>query len=100
MLYSQHKYIKYTEEKATKFSTLNFLKVQIKLLDNGYETCIWRKPTNTAVVLNFNAICPTAWKIGLITCLLHRAKIVCSNCELYTREVNKTMQDISEQWLS
>ena len=59
------------------------------MLDNGYETCVQRKPTNTGVLLNFNAICPTAWKTGLITCLLHRAKIVCSNCELYAREVKK-----------
>ena len=95
VLNSQHKDIRFTIEKATKFSTLNFLDVQIKLLDNGYETCVWRKPTNTGVLLNFSAICPT-WKTGLITCLLHRAKFVCSNCELYTREVNKTMQDISE----
>ena len=80
VLNSQHKNI----EKITKFSTLNFLYVQIKLLDNGYETCVWRKPTNTGVLLNFNAICPAAWKIGLITCLLHRAKLVCSNCELYS----------------
>ena len=34
-------------------------------------------------------ICPTSWKTGLITCLLHRAKFVCSNSELYTREVKK-----------
>ena len=89
MLNSQHKDIRFTVEKATKFSTLNFLDVQIKLLDNGYETCVWRKPTNTGVLLNFNAICPTSWKTGLITCLLHRAKFVCSNSELYTREVKK-----------
>ena len=89
VLNSQHKDVKFTAEKTSDFSTLNFLNVQIKLLDNGYETCVWHKPTNTGVLLNFKAICPTAWETGLITCLLHRAKIVCSNCELYAREVKK-----------
>ena len=89
VLNSQHKDIKLTVEKATKFLTLNFLHVQIKLLNNGYKTCVWRKPTNTGVLLNFNATCPTAWKTGLITCLLCLAKIACSNCELYTIEVKK-----------
>ena len=81
-LNSQHKDIKFTVEKATEFSTLNFLDVQIKLLDDGYKTCVWSKPIDTGVPLSFNAICPTAWKTGLITCLLHRAKIVCSVFEL------------------
>ena len=61
VLNSQHKDIRFTVEKATTFSTLNFLDVQIKLLDNGYETCVWRKPTNTGVLLNFNAICDMSY---------------------------------------
>ena len=68
MLNSQHKDtgtgIKFAVGKATEFSALNFLDVQIKLLDNGYETCVWCKPTNTGVLLNFIAICPTALKTG------------------------------------
>ena len=59
VLNSQHKDIEFTVEKAAEFSTLNFLDVQIKLLDDDYETCVWRKPTNTGVLSNSNAICPT-----------------------------------------
>ena len=39
--------------------------------------------------LRTETVFASAWKTGLITCLLHRAKIGCSNCELHTREVKK-----------
>ena len=49
-------------EKAT--STLNFLDVEIKMNDTEYGTSMWRKPTNTGLLLNFHSICPTTWKSG------------------------------------
>ena len=87
MLDAQHKGIKFTIEKAT--STLNFLDVEIKINDTAYDTCIWRKPTNTGLLLNFHSICPTTWKSGLIKCFLHRAKYICSNYSLYRQEIEK-----------
>ena len=68
---------------------LSFLDVQVKLLHDGYETNVWRKSTNTGLLLNFNAMCPKIWKSGLIVCFLHRAKSICSNYELYLKEVHK-----------
>ena len=47
------------------------------------------KPTNTGLLLNFNANCPQTWKSSLIMCLLHRAKKICSNDFLYKQEVKK-----------
>lgn len=89
ILNSQHKDIRFTVEKATRANTLSFLDVNVQLLNNGYETCVWRKATNTGLVLNFNAVCPKTWKSGLILCFLHRAKTICSNWNLYVSEVNK-----------
>ena len=86
-LNSQHKDIKFTVEKATK--TLSFLDVEINITDNGFESWVWRKKTNTGVILNYNAICPKSWKTGLIMCLLKRAKTICSNNMLYNKEVRK-----------
>ena len=86
---SQHNDIKFTIEQFTKANTLSFLDVQVKLLNDGYETNVWRKSTNTGLLLNFNAICPKIWKSGLIMCFLHRAKWICSNYELYLKEVQK-----------
>ena len=50
--------------KANK--TLNFLDAEIELNDVVLNTCVWRKSTNTGLLLNFNAICTTTWKSDLI----------------------------------
>ena len=44
-------------EKANK--TLNFLDVEIEFNDVGLNTCVWQKPTNKGLLLNFHAICLT-----------------------------------------
>ena len=43
-------------------------------------------------MLNFNAVCPIAWKKGAIWCHLNIAKILCSNDELFNLEVDKLRQ--------
>ena len=40
-------------------------------------------------MLNFSAACPKFWKTGLISCLLHRAKIICSSQTVFNTEVTK-----------
>ena len=60
ILNSQQKDIKFTLEKNTNCENLSFLDVQIKLNDDGYDICVWRKPTNTGLLLNFNALCPNS----------------------------------------
>ena len=87
VLNAQHKDIKFTMEKA--INTLNVLDVEIKMNDTEYDTCVWRKPTNTGLLLNFHSICPTTWKSGLMKCFLHRAKYICSNYFLYKQESEK-----------
>ena len=78
-LSSQHKEIKFTFEKNTNCNNLPFLGVQTKLKDAGYDTCAWRKSTNTGLLRNFNTLCLNAWKSVLIMCLLDRAKKLCRN---------------------
>ena len=63
--------------------------IQIQLTDKGYDTCVWRKPTNTGLLLYYIANCPKTWKTVLTMCFLHRAKNICSTCELYLRELDK-----------
>ena len=48
---SQHNDIKFTIEQSVKANTLSFLDVQVKLLNDGYETNVWRKSTNTCLLL-------------------------------------------------
>ena len=53
------------------------------------NTWVWRKHTNTGLLLNFYAICPTTRKSGLIKCSLHCAKYICSTLKLYKQEDEK-----------
>ena len=85
ILNSQHDNIKFTIEKST--NTLQFLDVDIKISENTVDTWVWKKPTNTGLFLNFAAICPIKWKSGLVFCMLHRAKLICSSDSLFFKEV-------------
>ena len=89
MFNSQHAAIKLSIEKETNSKSLTFLHVRIQLTDKGYDTCVWRKPTKTGSLLSYKANCPKTWKSGLTMGFLHRAKNICSTCELYLQELNK-----------
>ena len=60
ILNSQHQSVKFTVEKAT--DSLPFLDVEIKFDEFGFKTSVWRKPTDTELLLNFRSTCPNAWK--------------------------------------
>ena len=79
-LNSQHKNLQFTMEKST--NTLPFLDMELKIHNNNLQSWIWRKPAHTGVFLNFKVICPLKWKSNLISCMLNRAKNICSNCHL------------------
>ena len=83
----QHPNINFTLEKSTK--TLAFLDVEIRINASHFDTWVWRKNTNTGLLLNFSALCPKTWKERIIACFLHRAKNVCSTDSLFYLEVEK-----------
>ena len=85
LLNSQHKNKKFTMESAAQ--CISFLDVCIKVNNENIETWIWRKPTHTGLLLNYNAYCSKKWKSGLISCLLYRAKLICSTNLLFLNEV-------------
>ena len=87
ILNAQHLSVKFTVEKATDL--LPFLDVEIKFDKFDFKTSVWRKPKYMGLLLNFRSTCPNAWKSGLITCLLKRAKIICSDNELFKDEITK-----------
>ena len=53
------------------------------------ETCVWRKSSNTGLMLNFSAACSKLWKNGLISCLLRCAKVISSNETAFNIEAEK-----------
>ena len=73
-------------------SILNFLNVKHELNNVGVDTCVWQKPTNTGLLLNFHAICPTTWKSGLIVLFLHQAECICPTLKLDKHEVSVIFQ--------
>ena len=52
---------------------LPFLDVSISIKDTGYDTKVYRKPTNTGVLMHFESMAPLKWKKTLVKCLLNRA---------------------------
>lgn len=66
-----------------------FLDTSITLKPEGIHSTVYRKPTNTNVLLNNTAVAPSSWKNGLIKCLLHRAKVVCSDDRALDEEQDK-----------
>ena len=60
----------------------------IKVNKQDVDTWVWRKPTSTGLFLNFDAICPLKGRSGLVMRMLHSAKIICSDDNLFFAEVN------------
>ena len=87
ILNSLHPNLRFTVEVAT--NSLPFLDVCVKIDEDHLETNVFRKETHSGVFLNYQAIAPTAWKRGLIFCLLHRARMICSSMCLFFEEVDK-----------
>ena len=90
-----HPNLKFTSEIGPK--ELAFLDTSISLPDgddsSDCSSTVYRKPTNTNVLLNFSAVCPKIWKIGLIKCFLNRAYVVCSSWSLFHKEI-LTLRDV------
>ena len=82
-----HPNLKFTVEYPQ--GSLPFLDIDITLHEGNIQTCVYRKSTNTGVLLNFNSVAPTQWKRSLITCLLNRAHVVCSNNTLFYDEIRR-----------
>ena len=82
-----HENLKFTVEESQPESPFPFLNVSIKINGENADTWVFRKNTDTGVMLNFNAVVPNAWKVGLIRCLLNTGKQICSSETLFGLEV-------------
>ena len=82
-----HPNIKFTCEFGDK--NIPFLDVNIIMSESTFDTSIFRKPTYTGLLLNFNAMCPVTWKKGLVIGLLNRAYVACSSWISLHVEIDK-----------
>ena len=83
-----HPNIKFTVEHSVD-NSLPYLDVLITLDGDKFCTTVFRKPTNTGILLNFKSVVPRIWKIGMIKCLLYRAFRLCSSWGLFHLECEK-----------
>ena len=89
-LNSLHANLRFTFELGP--DRLAFLDTHISLPTNDFDSVsstVYRKPSNTNVILNFAAVCPWKWKSGLITCFINRAYTVCSTWQLFHSEMTR-----------
>ena len=69
--------------------SLPFLDILVELKDDGYRSTVYRKETNTDVLLHYKSNTPNGWKTGLMKCLLHRTKKLCSDDSGLRKEIEK-----------
>ena len=86
ILNNLHPSLKFTLERGN--ICMPFLDVCVKIEEGTFATSVYRKNTHTGVFLNFVANAPTAWKKGVIMCLLYRAQMICSDISRFNDEVN------------
>ena len=90
MLNSLHPNLKFTYEIGPK--NIAFLDTEIHLptdKESNFISKVYRKATNTNVILNFAAICPSQWKNSIMTCFVNRAYTVSSTWSLFHEEISK-----------
>ena len=67
--------------------SLPFLDTKVTLEPPGFKSTVFRKNTDTSVVMNYCSTAPRKWKTALIKCFIHRADRVCSNASLFNQEI-------------
>ena len=107
LLNSAHPNLKFTMEVST--NSLPFLDAAVSITNDKFQTRVYRKPTNTGVLLNYNSVAPRKWKKSLIQCMLTRALRVSSSLKFFESELeniretfqkNSYPRDIIEKTIS
>ena len=88
LLNDAHHNLEFTMETTTAGS-LPFLDIEISINDGKFDTKVYRKPTNTGILMNFNSNAPMKWKKALIKYMLLRAYKLSSSFEFFQAEVEK-----------
>ena len=60
-----------------------------KKIKNKLQTSVYRKPTDTNLIMQYTSICPKAWKLRLITFYLNKALNISSDFLTFKEELFK-----------
>ena len=88
-LNNMHSNLRFTSEIGP--SEISFLDTFISLptTEGGsFTSRVFRKSTFTGLMLHYSAVCPSKWKFGLIRCLVHRAYVISSTWQMFSREID------------
>ena len=83
-----HTNLEFTLERSVD-EKLPFLDTEVKQVSNQLHTNVYRKPTDTGLIMQYTSICPKSWKLGLINFYLNRALNICSNFTAFKDELTK-----------
>ena len=88
---SKYRNIKFTVEREENDS-LSFLDIKI-FRDNGkFQTSVYRNPTFSDVLTNFESFLPISYKYDPVSTLLHRVFMICSSYRTLHFEILKLKQ--------
>ena len=80
----------------TTKDSLPFLDVSITIKKGKYNTQVYRKPTNTGILMSYDCVAPTKWKRSLVKCMLLRAYRVSSEADYFSSEVDKIKDSLKK----
>ena len=83
-----HPSLKFTMELPSD-NTIPFIGIQIIKNGTKLETRVYRKPTNTGLLLHFQSHVDKRYKTGLLKTMLHRAHALSSTTEAFNEECAK-----------
>ena len=83
-----HPSLKFTMELPSE-NTIPFIGIQIIKNGTELETRVYRKPTNTGLLLHFQSHVDKRYKTGLLKTMLHRAHAQSSTTEAFNEECAK-----------
>ena len=89
-LNNRHKNMSFSLE-IEKNNKLSFLDIEVFCCEKSetFLTSIYRKPTFSGMYTNFKSFIPIKYKYSLISSLLYRVFMICSNYELIINEIEK-----------
>ena len=83
---SQHRNMNFTSEVENN-NSIPFLDVFISRYSTTFVTSVYRKPTFSGVYTHYDSFLPTVYKSGLVSTLLYRCYILCSNWSRIDEEI-------------
>ena len=75
---SKHRNIKFTVEREENNSR-SFLDINIFRDSGKFQTSVYRKPTISGVLTNFQSFLPISYRCNLVSTLLHCGFMICSS---------------------